>query len=91
MHNEYKTYNCKILKISKEGSDSKNYNLSLPYKGFSFSAGQYVMVSLLGFGEAPISISSDTQEKKFFQLTVRKAGDLTTEFPFSMIDLLIAA
>lgn len=79
MHNEYKTYNCKILKIDKEGSDSKNYNLSLPYKGFDFLAGQYVMVSLPGFGESPISISSDTQEKKFFQLTVRKVGSLTTE------------
>jgi NAD(P)H-flavin reductase len=79
MINKYKTYNCKILKISDEGSNSKDFSLSLPYKDFNFAAGQYVMVSVPGFGEAPISISSDMNEKKFFQLTIRKAGTLTSE------------
>ncbi len=79
MQNQYKTYNCKILKIEKEGSDSKNFTLNLPYKNFKFNAGQYVMISLPGFGEAPISISSDMKEKVFFQLTVRKVGTLTSE------------
>jgi sulfhydrogenase subunit gamma (sulfur reductase) len=32
-----------------------------------------------GFGEGPISISSDMNEKKFFQLTIRKSGVLTSE------------
>ncbi len=79
MINEYKTYPCKILKIEPEGVDSKNFTLTLPYKSFSFTPGQYVMVSLPGFGEGAISISSDMNEKKFFQLTVRKVGTLTTE------------
>ena len=37
------------------------------------------MVSLPGFGEAAISISSDMNETKFFQLTVRKVGELTSK------------
>jgi len=79
MHNEYKTYNCKILKVEKETADSKTFTLALPYKGFSFVSGQYVMVSLPGFGEAAISISSDMSDKKIFQLTVREVGVLTSE------------
>ncbi len=79
MHNDYQTFNSKILKIGKEGSDSKTYTLSLPYKGFKFAPGQYVMISLPGFGEAPISISSDVSETKNFELTVRRSGVLTTE------------
>ena len=79
MINDYKTYNTKILKIAPEGADSKTFTLAVPYKGFNFAAGQYVMVSLPGFSEGPISISSDTNEKKFFQLTIRKSGVLTSE------------
>ncbi len=79
MINEYKTYPCKILKIEPEGVDSKNFTLTPPYKGFSFTPGQYVMVSIPGFGEGAISISSDMNEKKFFQLTVREVGTLTSE------------
>jgi len=79
MHNEYKTYNCKILKIENEGSQSKNFTIGSPYSDFSFSAGQYVMISVPGFGEAPISICSDASESKEFQLTIRKAGILTSK------------
>lgn len=79
MHNEYKTYNCKIFKVERETADSKTFTLSMPYDDFSFVSGQYVMISLPGFGEAAISISSDMNEKKSFQLTVRKVGTLTQE------------
>lgn len=41
--------------------------------------GQFVMVSIFGFGEAPISICSSPDEKEFFDLTVRSAGTLTNE------------
>jgi sulfhydrogenase subunit gamma (sulfur reductase) len=79
MINDYKTHNSKILKIENEGSESKTFTLSLPYKDFSFEPGQYVMVSLPGLGEAPISLTSDFNEKKFFQLTIRNVGALTSE------------
>jgi NAD(P)H-flavin reductase len=79
MYNDYKSYNCKILKIAPEAADSKLFTLTPPYKGFSFECGQYVMVSLLGFGEAAISLSSDLNENKFFQLTIRKCGTLTSQ------------
>lgn len=78
MFNQYKTTKCQILKVEPQGLDSKTLTLSLPYKSFNFLPGQYVFVSLPGFGEAPISICSDFNEKKFIQLTIRKCGVLTS-------------
>ncbi|MFA5188039.1 MAG: FAD/NAD(P)-binding protein [Patescibacteria group bacterium] len=79
MLNEYKTYNCKILKIDTESIGSKTFTLSLPYKGFLFEPGQYVMASLPGFGEAIFGIASNMENKKSMQITVRKVGTLTSE------------
>lgn len=41
--------------------------------------GQFVEVSLLGTGEAPISISSSPTQKGSFELCVRRAGKITNE------------
>jgi len=41
--------------------------------------GQFVEVSIFGFGEAPISICSSPTRDKYFELTVRKVGKLTEE------------
>jgi NAD(P)H-flavin reductase len=39
--------------------------------------GQFVEVSLAGVGEAPITISSSPTQKDYFELVVRKAGNVT--------------
>jgi NAD(P)H-flavin reductase len=39
--------------------------------------GQFVELSVLGFGEAPISISSAPRQNSFFELAIRKVGNLT--------------
>ncbi len=40
--------------------------------------GQFVQVSIPGYGEAPISLSSSPTRSRTFQLVVRRIGDLTT-------------
>ncbi len=45
---------------------------------FRFEAGQFVMLSVPHRGEAPISISSIPANPSFFDLTIRKAGLLTS-------------
>jgi sulfhydrogenase subunit gamma (sulfur reductase) len=40
--------------------------------------GQFVQVSLPGFGEAPISVASSVTRPESFQLAVRRAGTFTT-------------
>ena len=76
MYNPYQVSLTKILRIEKEGSYSKLFTLKRP-KDFIFQSGQFVQVSLGGYGEAPISICPDPLEKKFFQICVRKVGRLT--------------
>ncbi len=46
-------------------------------KEFSYKPGQFVMVTVPGQGEAPISISSTPTRKGNIHLSVRKAGRLT--------------
>ena len=40
--------------------------------------GQFVELSVMGIGEAPISISSAPREKNSFELAIRKVGNLTS-------------
>jgi NAD(P)H-flavin reductase len=40
-------------------------------------SGQFVELSVMGIGEAPISISSPPQEDNSFELAIRKVGNLT--------------
>ncbi len=45
---------------------------------FHFRPGQFVMLSIFGIGEAPISITSAPDERGFLELCVRKVGRVTT-------------
>ncbi len=56
----------------------KRFEISLPDdKILNHAPGQFVEVSIFGFGEAPISISSSPTKSDKFDLTVRKVGKLT--------------
>lgn len=76
MKNQYQTESVKILKIEDEGSRSRLFTFAAP-RGFRVKSGQFVEISLPGFGEAPISLCSDPLEKNKFELCVRKAGMVT--------------
>src|SRR3990172_1897691 len=68
-----------IADIRTEGKREKLFTLQLP-PGISLEhqPGQFVEVSALGVGEAPISISSSpSRSNGTFELCVRKVGDVT--------------
>ncbi len=44
---------------------------------FDFIPGQFVEVSVAGIGEAPITISSSPTQKGYFELVVRRIGNVT--------------
>jgi NAD(P)H-flavin reductase len=46
-------------------------------RSFTYEPGQFMMVSIPGFGEAPISISSTPTRPGTLELSVRRAGKLT--------------
>jgi NAD(P)H-flavin reductase len=71
-----------VITLTEElNPEIKLFNLRLssakkPVK-WEFYPGQFVMVGINGFGEAPFSICSNPFEKNFFQIAVRKVGQLT--------------
>jgi len=70
---------ARILKIVSHTAQEKVFTIELP-DGLSLGhrPGQFVEVSILGVGEAPISISSSpSRSNGTFELCVRKVGDVT--------------
>jgi sulfhydrogenase subunit gamma (sulfur reductase) len=71
---------ARIADVRAVTESEKLLTVRLP-KGISLNhrPGQFVELSILGVGEAPISISSSpSRSNGTFQLCVRKAGDLTS-------------
>lgn len=70
-----------ILQVEELTATEKRFEIQLPGEmALGHKPGQFVKVSLFGFGEAPISIcSSPTREKSTFDLTVRRTGRLTDQ------------
>lgn len=69
----------RILNIRQLTPLEKVFTLSLPNgKPLGHRPGQFVEVSMLGVGEAPISISSSpSRSEQSFELCVRNVGDVT--------------
>jgi len=68
-----------IEDVRDENYITKTFTIRLPNgQNLGQIPGQFVMVSLPGIGEAPISVmSSPSRTGETFKLTIRKAGDLT--------------
>jgi sulfite reductase subunit B len=75
----YTPTKARINKIRELSPTEKLFTIELP-AGYSLDhrPGQFVEVSLMGIGEAPISISSSpSRSDGVFELCVRRTGDLT--------------
>jgi sulfite reductase subunit B len=70
---------AKIAKVEQLTALEKLFQVELPVgQSLGHDPGQFVEVSLLGIGEAPISISSSpSRSNGHFELCVRKVGDVT--------------
>jgi NAD(P)H-flavin reductase len=77
MSNLYMPVKMKIEKIVNQTADTKTYTIR-PIEGkFEFKPGQFNMVSIDGFGEAPISISSEPYITDRYDHTIRAVGSIT--------------
>lgn len=74
MKNLYLPQTVKIEKIKRLSSDVKLLRIK---KGLAFSPGQFVLVGNWGWGEAPFGIFSSPLKKNFFEIIVRKVGNVT--------------
>ena len=69
---------AKITRAEDLTEQDRIFEIKLPGgKDLGHKPGQFVEVSIFGFGEAPISITSSPAKKGSFELCVRKLGGLT--------------
>lgn len=82
MMNPYRSENAIILDIKRQTDDTKTYTLSFEdeqtQREFSSKPGQFIMVSLLGIGEAAFSPCAYPTESRNIEITVRAVGNVTT-------------
>jgi len=69
---------AELVKVEELTEREKVFEFSLQDgKALGHRPGQFVEVSVMGIGEAPISVSSSPTRDGTFQLVVRKVGDVT--------------
>ncbi|HWI65616.1 MAG TPA: FAD/NAD(P)-binding protein [Symbiobacteriaceae bacterium] len=81
MRKEFTPVAARIQKITRQTYDTLTYTLAFEDQGlredYRFQPGQFNMLSLLGIGEAPISISSWHGNTSTFDHTIRAVGTVT--------------
>lgn len=71
---------AKIVRVRDVTDLDRLFEIELPgRRSLGHWPGQFVQVSIFGFGEAPISVSSPPRQRASFELCVRKMGSLTSE------------
>ncbi len=72
---------AEIISISQDTSDTKTFEIEFVdkklQKKFSFRPGQFMMISVFGFGEVPISISSSPYKTNSIKFTIVNVGNVT--------------
>ncbi|MDP3789531.1 MAG: FAD/NAD(P)-binding protein [Candidatus Omnitrophota bacterium] len=80
LSNEYLPIPAVIENVFDETPDSKTYTLRVKdktNKALKYKPGQFLMVSLAGYGEAPFTYASCPGKDGRFQISVRHVGSLT--------------
>ncbi|QSV44548.1 FAD/NAD(P)-binding protein [Geobacter benzoatilyticus] len=74
----YRPADCEIIAVCDLTPHEKLFRLRLADgKPLGHLPGHFVQVSLLGWGEAPISVASSPTRSGYFEMGVRRAGTLT--------------
>ncbi len=80
MPNEYLPQKAVVKSIIEETLDTKTFTLRLVDKSerrLRYKPGQFLMLSLPGFGEAPFTFASAPRKDGRFEISVRRVGSLT--------------
>lgn len=76
MNNPYSPVKAELLKVTEETPNIRTFRFR-PEKPLVFQAGQFVSITVPGFGEAPFTPSSSPSNRDTFDVTVMKAGNVT--------------
>lgn len=72
----YQPVSAVIQEIKQETANIKTFTLKTE-EDFSFRTGQFIELTVPGFGEAPFTPSSDPQVRGLIDVTIMKAGRVT--------------
>ncbi len=75
--NIYLPFKTSITNVKEVAKDVKLFSISVP-ADFTYQPGQFVMVSVIGAGEVPISITSTPGKNKDLELCVRTVGRVSS-------------
>lgn len=79
--NAYQINMARVVRIHPETPDTNLYTFEYVNKeqqeAFSFTPGQFMLLSLFGHGEAPFGICSSPNQTNSFELCIRSVGRLT--------------
>ncbi len=75
--NPYQPINAKIVEIIDESPTIKSFCI-VPEEQFKFKTGQFAELTLPGEGEAPFTPSSSPTQADRMEITIMKAGRITT-------------
>ncbi|MFH0771987.1 MAG: FAD/NAD(P)-binding protein [Candidatus Omnitrophota bacterium] len=81
MKNEYTPFSAVIEDIKEETVDTRTFRVRFTDKNladnFQYKQGQFMELSVIGAGEAPISITSSPSRRGFLEFTIRAMGKVT--------------
>ena len=77
--NAYLPMSADVVLVTGETTDVETFRFALSQPGaeLKFVPGQFVILSIVGIGECPISISSSPTDGPWVELTIRKIGRVT--------------
>lgn len=79
--NPYAQSMIRVIRVEPQTADTTLLTLRFvdaeQQKGFRFEPGQFALLSVFGYGEAPFGLCSSPNETDTFQLCVRSVGRLT--------------
>jgi sulfhydrogenase subunit gamma (sulfur reductase) len=79
--NPYHINMARVIRIQPETPDTNLYTFEyinkVQQKKFSFTPGQFMLLSLFGYGEAPFGLCSSPNQTDRFELCIRSVGRLT--------------
>jgi len=73
----YRVKKARILRAKKMTENEKFFEIALTEGSLDHEPGQFVMVSLMGVGEVPISVCSSPARRDSFDICVRAVGKVT--------------
>lgn len=74
---DYKLKVGTVVKAENLCRDIKSLRIKLEGDPLEFTPGQFIMLSLFGYGEVPVGITTTPDKKTYFEVAVRSVGTVT--------------